>query len=716
MSKQTKAYAKQLVSKMTTQEKLEQMLYASPPIERLHIPAYNWWNESLHGVARAGVATVFPQAIGMAASFDAGLLYQIADVISTEGRAKFQQFSSRGDRDIYKGLTFWSPNINIFRDPRWGRGHETYGEDPYLTAELGVSYIKGLQGKDPEHLKAAACAKHFAVHSGPETLRHSFDAQVSEHDLYDTYLYAFCRCVKDAKVEAVMGAYNRVNGEPACGSRRLLQTILREEWQFTGHVVSDCWAVNDFHLHHGVTKTAAESAAMAVNHGCDLNCGNAFLHLGKALESGLVSEETVTAAVERLMEVRIRLGMMEGYPSPYADIPYEKVECKEHVQLSVEAARRSLVLLKNQNDILPLHLDKETPRTIAVIGPNANSREALIGNYAGTSSQYITPLEGIQQYAADQARILYAQGCHLYKDQVEGLALKKDRFQEAVLAAEQADVVVMCLGMDAAIEGEEGDAGNEYAGGDKPGLRLPGLQQELLETVAAVGKPVVLVLLAGSAVDVSWAEQHVDAIIDAWYPGARGGKAIAEAIFGAYAPCGKLPVTFYADAGELPDFCDYRMENRTYRYTRCKILYPFGYGLSYSRIRYFDAAVSTARCSVGDAVAVTVKVANEGSYPVHESVQAYIRHEDREAYEPGFQLKGIQNLYLAPGEVKQAEIVLQRRDFAVITQEGACVLRPGAYQVSIGGSQPDGRSRELLGYGTDVFAVQREGEEERVDY
>ncbi len=714
MSEKTKIYAKELVSQMTLEEKLSQMLYASPAIERLHIPAYNWWNEALHGIARAGVATVFPQAIGMAASFDPAFLYRIADVVSTEGRAKFRQFSERGDRDIYKGLTFWSPNINIFRDPRWGRGHETYGEDPYLTAELGIAYIRGLQGDDPDHLKAAACAKHFAVHSGPEALRHEFDAQVSEHDLYDTYLYAFSRCVREAKVEAVMGAYNRVNGEPACGSKRLLKDILRGEWQFEGHIVSDCWAVNDFHLHHGVTKTAAESAAMAVNNGCDLNCGNAYLHLGAAVQQGLVSEEAVTEAVERLMEVRIRLGMMEDDPSPYVNIPYEKVECREHTDLSVEAARRSLVLLKNKDHILPLQ--KEELRTIAVIGPNANSRDALVGNYMGTSSRYITPLEGIQQYVGDEIRVLYAQGCHLYKDKVEGLAETKDRFQEAVLAAEQADVVILCLGLDATIEGEEGDAGNEYASGDKPDLKLPGLQQELLETVAAVGKPVVLLLLAGSAMDLSWADQHVDAILDAWYPGARGGKAIAEALFGEYTPSGKLPVTFYANTDALADFTDYSMKNRTYRYTDCKVLYPFGYGLSYSAVSYSDTDISRTECDVKDQVIVRANVTNEGNYLVHESVQVYIRHEDREVYEPGYQLKGLCNLILEPGETKLAEITLGMRDFAIITEDGECVIRPGKYKISIGGCQPDVRSEQLTGCKPDEFLVCRNGEEALIAY
>ena len=366
--------------------------------------------------------------------------------------------------------------------------------------------------------------------------------------------------------------------------------------------------------------------------------------------------------------------------------------------------------------VLQKSCDRKKLHTIAVIGPNADSREALIGNYMGTSSEYITPLEGIRQYAGEEIRVLYAQGCHLYKDQVEALAAKKDRFQEAVFAAERADAVIMCLGLDATLEGEEGDAGNAYAGGDKPDLRLPGLQQELLETVAATGKPVVLILLSGSAIDLSWADEHIDAVLQAWYPGARAGKAIAEAIFGAYSPSGRLPVTFYADAAQLPDFSDYSMENRTYRYTSCKILYPFGYGLSYTKIRYYDAAISHTRCSVKDTVTITAKITNEGSYPLHESVQAYIRHKDKKAYEPGFQLKGIQTFYIKPGETKQAEIKLQARDFAVITEEGTCVLCPGTYEISIGGCQPDGRSRELLGYETDVFLVQREGEEERIGY
>ena len=713
MSVETRKFAKKLVSQMTLDEKIGQMLYDSPAIERLGIPAYNWWNEALHGVARAGDATVYPQAVGLAATFDKQLLGQIADTVSTEGRAKFNQFSRKNDRGIYKGLTFWAPNVNIFRDPRWGRGHESYGEDPYLTGELGTAYIKGLQGEDPENLKAAACAKHFAVHSGPEADRHSFDAKVSRQDMYDTYLYAFKRCVADAGVEAVMGAYNRVNGEPACGSKTLLEDILRDEWGFEGHVVSDCWAILDFHENHKVTKNVQESAAMAVNHGCDLNCGSAFLHLREAYDEGLLSEEKITAAVERLMEVRIRLGMMKDHPSPYDSIPYEKVECREHVELAVEAARRSMVLLKNDG-LLPLHV--EQLKSIAVIGPNANSRDALVGNYVGTSSQYITPLEGIQQYVGDDVRVYYSEGCHLYHDKVEALAQVKDRFAEAVIAAEQSDVVVLCLGLDATIEGEQGDAGNEYASGDKIDLRLPGLQQDLLETVTAVGKPVVLLLSAGSAMDLSWAQQHVNAIVDIWYPGARGGRAVAEALFGEFSPNGKLPVTFYASTDDLPDFKDYSMDNRTYRYFKGTPLYPFGYGLSYGKITYADASVSKTVAVIGDTVTVQTVVKNESDYPLYEAVQVYVHDVESETRTPIWQLRGVQCVCLLPGESQSVSLTLKARDFAIIREDGSCVVEPGAFKVAIGGQQPDARSAQLTGRKVDIFDIILEGETTTVEY
>lgn len=713
MSAETKKYAKKLVSQMTIEEKMSQMLYDSPAIERLNIPEYNWWNEALHGVARAGEATMFPQAIGMAAAFDDKMLKEIGDIVSTEGRAKFNQFLKKNDRGIFKGLTYWAPNVNIFRDPRWGRGHETFGEDPYLTSKLGVAYIKGLQGEDTEHLKSAACAKHFAVHSGPEADRHYFDAQVNDQDLYDTYLYAFKECVKEGKVEAVMGAYNRVNGAPACGNKRLLKDVLRDEWGFEGHVVSDCWAILDFHEHHKVTDTVAESAAMAVNNGCDLNCGTAFLHMKEAYEQGLVTEETITAAVERLMEVRIRLGMMENYPSPYDEIPYERVECKEHVEKALEAARRSMVLLKNDG-LLPL--DKNKIKSIAVIGPNANSRDALIGNYTGTSSEYITVLEGIQRYVGNDIRVYSAEGCHLWKDKVESLARVKDRFAEAIIAAEQADVVVMCLGLDAFLEGEEGDAGNEYASGDKIDLRLPGLQQELLEEITAVGKPVVLVLLAGSAMDLSWAQDNVDAIVDAWYPGARGGKVVAEVLFGETAPNGKLPVTFYSSTDELPDFNDYSMNNRTYRYYKGTPLYPFGYGLSYTDIEYKNARMNKTEGNIGDCFTIEVEVKNNGKYKVHEAVQLYVKDIEASTRVPNWQLRGIENVCLEAGETKKVSMSISTRDFALITENGECVVEPGTFLIAVGGQQPDERSSNLTGKKVDCFEVRLNGDITKVTY
>ncbi len=688
--------AKDLVSRMTLEEKVTQMVYNAPAIPRLGVPSYNWWNEALHGVARAGVATMFPQAIGMAATFDEDLIYKVADIISTEARAKFNQFQKKGDHGIYKGLTFWSPNVNIFRDPRWGRGHETYGEDPYLTARLGVAFIKGLQGNDKKYLKAAACAKHFAVHSGPENERHEFNAVVSKKDLRETYLYAFKECVKEGKVEAVMGAYNRVNGEPCCGSKTLLKDILRDEWGFKGHVVSDCWALRDFHEHHMVTKTAPESAALAVNNGCDLNCGSTFAHLLIAHKEGLVSEEAIDRAVTRLMTTRMKLGMFDKPENvPYTNIPYEKNDCKEHRQFAVEVAKKSMVLLKNENNILPL--DRKKLKSIAVIGPNADSRDALVGNYIGTPSNYVTVLEGIREAAGEDIRIYYAQGCHLYKDRVECLAEYGDRFAEAVTAAEMADVVIMCLGLDANIEGEEGDASNEYASGDKKDLNLPGLQQDLLETVSKTGKPIILVLLSGSALAVTWADEHVPAIIQAWYPGAEGGKAVASLIFGEYSPSGRLPVTFYRTTEELPDFRDYSMKNRTYRYMKNEALYPFGYGLSYTRFSYSDIEFNKRVINAGENIECRIRVRNVGKMDSEETIQLYLQDVEASVEVPRWQLKGFKKVYLAEGEEKEVKFTITPRDMVLIDEEGRCILEPGKFMVYIGGSQPDKRSEELTG-------------------
>ena len=465
--KKARERAEALVSQMTVDEMASQLKFDAPAIERLGIPAYNWWNEGLHGVARAGTATVFPQAIAMAAAWDTDLMKAEASVISEEARAKYNESIKHGDRDIYKGLTLWSPNVNIFRDPRWGRGHETYGEDPTLTSRLAVPFIEGLQG-DGEYLKTAGCAKHFAVHSGPEALRHSFDAKANKKDMYETYLPAFEACVKEADVEAVMGAYNRTNGEPCCASEELMEHILREDWKFEGHYVSDCWAIRDFHEHHMVTKNGVESSALALNKGCDLNCGCTYLCLKEALNKRLTTKEKVKEAAIRLFTTRFLLGMFDE--TEFDKIPYTAVESKEHLELSRKAAEESIVLLKN-NGILPLK--KEELKIIGVIGPNADNRSSLDGNYHGTASRYITVLEGIQDYVGDDVRVMYAKGSHLFLDKEEALAQEDDRVAEALSVAEHSDVVVLCIGLDESLEGEEGDTGNAYASGDKEGLEFP---------------------------------------------------------------------------------------------------------------------------------------------------------------------------------------------------------------------------------------------------
>ena len=686
--------AKELVGQMTLEEKVSQTIHGAAGIERLGIKAYNWWNEALHGVARAGVATIFPQAIGMAAAFDEELVWEVADVISTEGRAKYNMQQKYGDRDIYKGLTFWAPNVNIFRDPRWGRGHETFGEDPYLTSRMGVRFIEGLQGDDDNYMKSAACAKHFAVHSGPEDERHSFDARVSAQDLSETYLPAFEACVKEGKVEAVMGAYNRTNSEPCCGSRTLLIDILRKGWGFEGHVTSDCWAVKDFHEHHKVTSSALESAAMAMENGCDLNCGSLFLYLTEAVKRGMVSEERLDEAVTNLLSARMKLGLFdEEEKVPYNSITYEENDTKEHAVLNFKAARKSFVLLKNEGDLLPLNKDKL--RTIGIIGPNANNRKALVGNYEGTASRYYTISEGIQDYVGDDVRVLYSEGCHLCKKKVSGLGQENDRLAEVRAVCDSSDVVIACLGLDSSLEGEEGDEGNEFASGDKPGLSLPGLQQEILEAACESGKPVILVILSGSALAVTWADEHVPAIIEGWYPGAMGGKALASVLFGEYSPEGKLPVTFYRTTEELPDFRDYSMKGRTYRYMEQKALYPFGYGLSYTDFGVEEATVSGDTIEKGEKLSVEAVLVNRGQMAGAETLQVYIKA--KRPGTPNAQLKALKKEELQPGESKRIRLELSDRSFGLRDENGDLVLEEGTYEIYVGTQQPDERSSELTG-------------------
>lgn len=669
--------AEDLVDRLTTEEQAAQLIYDAPAVERLGIPAYNWWNEGLHGAARAGVATMFPQAIAMAAMFDQNAVKRAGEIVSTEQRAKHNEFAKHGDRDIYKGLSIWSPNINIFRDPRWGRGQETYGEDPFLTAELGKAFVNGLQGDDKEHLRTSACAKHFAVHSGPEAVRHSFDAKANAHDMEDTYLPAFRALVQEAKVESVMGAYNRVNGEGACASTVLQEKL--KEWGFDGHFVSDFGALEDFHTNHGLTASAEETAASAIKSGCDLNAGRVYDKLIDALNAGLISKEDIRKACVNVMRTRIRLGMLDQH-TKYDDLPYSIVACREHKDLALEYARKSMVLLKN-NGILPLDASKY--QTIGVIGPNANSRAALEGNYCGTADRYITFLEGIQD--AFDGRVLCAEGCHLYKDRVSNLARANDRLAEAETVAEQSDLVILCLGLDPYIEGEEGDAGNEFASGDKIDLRLPESQRLLVSKVMEKGKPVIIVAAVGSAINV---EADCDAVIHAWYPGQSGGKALADILFGQVSPSGKLPVTFYEDADRLPAFEDYSMAGRTYRYTRDNILYPFGYGLTYSKTVCSDLEVSGRK--------VTVKITNTGKTDTDDVVEFYLK-DDSACAAPYPSLCGFVRVHLAAGETKTAETEIPEIAFTSVDENGVRAVRGKNYTLYAGTCQPDPLSEQLTG-------------------
>jgi beta-glucosidase len=683
-----------LVGRMTVAEKASQMLHEAPAIERLGIPAYNWWNEGLHGVARAGVATVFPQAIGLAAMWNADRLHEVAVAISDEARAKHHEFLRQGDHGMYKGLTYWSPNINIFRDPRWGRGHETYGECPYLTARLGVAFCRGLQGDDPSYLKVVATPKHYAVHSGPEGLRHSFDAVVSEKDLRETYLPAFEACIVEAKAESIMAAYNRTNGEPCSGSRTLLGKILRGEWEFGGYVVSDCWAIKDFHEAHKVTTSWEESAAMAVKAGCDLNCGCTYEHIPFAFAEGLLVEADIDVCVRRLFRARLKLGMFDPPARvPWAAIPYEKNDCEAHHALARTAARESIVLLKNEGGLLPL---KKDVGTIAVIGPNAYDPHVLVANYFGVPSKAVTPLDGIRAAVSPRTRVLYTDGCKLQGTKTDGLG-RAGNLSEAVSVAARADVVVLCLGLSAEIEGEQGDASNSEAAGDKVDLKLSGLQQRMMEMIVALGKPTVLCVLAGSALDLTWAQDHVGAIVYAWYPGGEGGTALADVLFGDVSPAGRLPITFPRSLDDVPDFKSYAMKGRTYRYAEKTPLYPFGYGLSYARFAYRDAAVSSARVRAGDTVTVSATVENAGSVTSDEVVQLYVKDLEASCAVPVHDLRGFTRVRLGPGEAQTITFDLTARDLTLVNERGQRVLEPGRFRATIGGSQPDARSAELTG-------------------
>lgn len=683
-----KERAEDLTAQMTVEECASQMLHEAGQVERLGIKAYNWWNEALHGAARSGMATVFPQAIGMAATFDEELVGKIADAAATEGRAKYNTFQKYGDYGIYKGLTFWSPNVNIFRDPRWGRGQETYGEDPYLTGKLGTAFVKGLQGEG-KYLKAAACAKHFAVHSGPEGLRHEFDAKASPQDMEETYLPAFQE-LAEAKVEGFMGAYNRTNGEPCCGSKTLIGDLLRGKWGFDGYFTSDCWAIADFHLHHCVTATPLESVALALKNGCDLNCGNTYGYILQAFQEGLITEEEIRTSCARLMETRMKLGMFDK-ETPYDGLDYTVIDCAAHQALNLEASRKSLVLLKN-NGLLPL--EKAKLKNVAVIGPNADSITPLNGNYHGTANQYHTVLDAVREALPD-ARVNYSKGCHLYEYKLEDPGYSGDCLAEVKAQTDLADAVILVVGMDETIEGEE-ILGKEGFTGDKNDLLLPQSQRDLISAVCERDTPVILVNMTGSAIDFG-PGLEADAIIQAWYPGAMGGKAVSDLIFGEYSPSGRLPVTFYSNENNLPDFEDYSMDNRTYKFFHEKPLYPFGYGLSYTRFAYDGMTADKQRFTAGDDVTVSVKVRNTGNIPSDEVVQCYIRDEEASVRVPRHKLCGVKRVRLQPGEEQDITMTVEAKQFAVVTMTGERVYEPGVFTIFAGGCQPESYSEELSG-------------------
>lgn len=810
-----------LVGEMTLQEKMNQLLYTAPAIERIGVPAYNWWNECLHGVARSGYATVFPQSITLAGSWDKKLVLEVASVISDEARAKHHEMVRRGKRGIYQGLTFWSPNINIFRDPRWGRGHETYGEDPYLTGQLGVSFVKGLQGDDPEYLKAVATAKHYTVHSGPEPLRHVFNAKISDRDLYETYLPAFRSLVMDGKVWSVMGAYNRFRDYPCCASPDLFQ-ILRKDWGFEGYFVSDCWAVSDFFQFHKFSKDAAEAAATAVKAGTDLECGVTYNALGEAVKRGIIAETDIDIAVKRLFTARFKLGMFDPEEkNPYARIPYSVNTSDKNNSLARTAAQKSIVLLKNDNNTLPL---SKTLKKVAVIGPNADNWEALLGNYNGIPKNPVTVLRGLKNKLEPKTEILYAEGsdladgihnlqpvpsCYLVTaegkqgitgeyfanaelkgepafirtdDQInfywesgspapelpddnfgirwtgylvppvsgtyaigcwgmpwlevwlegekilahqsehhafqkeKSIALEAgkkyklvyeykngfgdadakllwsmpdpDRLNKAVDIARQSDAVIVVLGLSQRLEGEEMPIQVDgFSGGDRTHLNLPKVQEDLIKALKATGKPLILVLLNGSALSVNWAAEHADAVISAGYPGQQGGNAVADVLTGDYNPAGRLPVTYYQSVEQLPPFDEYEMKGRTYRYFSGTPLFPFGFGLSYTTFGYSDLLLP-GKVVAGEPVHVSVKVTNTGKIAGEEVVQLYLTDEKASTPRPIRQLEGFERIMLKPGESKVVEFTLEPRQLSLINDKNTRVIEPGWFSVAVGGKQP----------------------------
>lgn len=672
-----------LVSRLTLEEKVGQMLNDAPAIDRLGIPAYNWWNECLHGIGRTDYkVTVFPQAIGMASSWNPDLMKRIATAISDEGRAIYNDASSKGNRSIYYGLTYWTPNINIFRDPRWGRGQETYGEDPFLTGMIGKSFVQGIQGDDPKYLKAAACAKHYAVHSGPENTRHSFNTFVTTYDLWDTYLPAFRDLVIDAKVAGVMCAYNAYSGQPCCSSDVLMQQILRDKWGFTGYVTSDCGAIDDFYNYHKTHIDAKSAAADAVYHGTDIDCGNeAYKALVDAVKTGLITESQIDVSLKRLFTTRFRLGMFDPTEDvKYSAIPLSVLESQPHKDLSLQVAHESIVLLKNENNFLPL---SKKLKKVAVIGPNADNDISVLGNYNGFPTYISTPYKAIKDKLKN-AEVIYEKGI----DFVTPTADSKNEIKSLIQRLKGMDVVIFVGGISPELEGEQMSVNIEgFTGGDRTSIKLPTIQTELMKNLKAENIPTVFVMMTGSAIATTWESENIPAILNAWYGGQDAGTAIADVLFGDYNPSGKLPVTFYEKDSDLPAFNSYEMKSRTYRYFDGEVLYPFGYGLSYTTFDY-DALEIPETINTDQGIDVKVRVKNTGKVAGEEVVQLYISYPNEKNNKPLYALKGFERIHLNPNEAKEVVIHLSPKELALVDADGILKVSEGSRKISIGGASP----------------------------
>ncbi len=685
-----------LISRLTLEEKVEQMMNATPEIKRLNITPYDYWNEALHGVGRSGTATVFPQAIGLGATFDTDLALRVSSAISDEARAMYNVAKTKGYNKQYGGLTFWTPNINIFRDPRWGRGQETYGEDPFLTAMIGTEFVKGLQGNNPNYLKTAACAKHFAVHSGPEKVRHEFNAEVTPKDLWETYLPAF-QALVEAKVESVMCAYNSTDGEPCCANKYLITDVLRKQWGFKGHVVTDCGAIDDFYVSkdkggHGIVKTQSEAAALVLKSGVSLNCGDSYKSLPQAVKDGLITEKDIDKQLAILLQTRFKLGLFDPMGSnPYDAIAPEVVNSKAHRELAKEVAQKSMVLLKN-NGILPLKNDLSK---YFVTGPNAASIEVLLGNYYGINPNMVTILEGITASISPASQLQYRLGAMLNQKSINPI-------NYATGNAGDSDVTIVVLGVSSTIEGEEGDSLDSSTAGDRLDYNLPQNQIDYLKELRKTAdknpndkKPIVTVITGGSPMNLAEVQELSDAVLLAWYPGEEGGTAVADILFGRTAPSGKLPITFPKSLNQLPPFEDYSMKGRTYRYMNEDPMYPFGFGLSYTTFSYGDIKVSSDRISKKDNLSVSVKVTNTGKVKADEVVQLYISDLVASVDVPNFQLANMKRITLEPGEVKEVEFTLTPEAFEMVNNKGNRVMEAGDFKIYAGGSSPMKRSFEL---------------------